>query len=57
MNIDYTKLNNRIVEQAHEAGKTFFALSEVQKQELLQGKVERAKALVQNRDPYFTIED
>jgi isopenicillin N synthase-like dioxygenase len=57
MKIDYTKLNNRIVEQAHEASKTFFALDENQKEELFRGKVERAEALLKSRDIYHTMED
>ena len=57
MNIDYTKLNNRIVEQAHEASRTFFALDKDQKEELFRGKIERARALLQSRDVYHTIED
>ena len=57
MNIDYTKLNHRIVEQAHEASRTFLALNEDQKEELFRSKVERARALLQSRHVYHTVKD
>jgi hypothetical protein len=57
MTIDYSKLNDRIVEQAKEAAKAYFTLSEDQKAELFQNKIERAKAMLKSRDVYIQIED
>jgi isopenicillin N synthase-like dioxygenase len=57
MTIDYSKLNNRIVEQAQEASRSYFTLSEDQKQELFRNKVERAKAMLKSREIYLQIED
>ena len=57
MTIDYSKLNDRIVEQAKEAAKSYFTLSEDQKAELFQNKIERAKAMLKSRDVYVQIED
>jgi hypothetical protein len=57
MTIDYSKLNDRIVEQAKEAAKSYFTLSEDQKAELFQNKIERAKAMLKSRDIYIQIED
>jgi hypothetical protein len=57
MTIDYSKLNDRIVEQAKESAKAYFALSEDQKAELFQNKIERAKAMLKSRDVYVQIED
>jgi hypothetical protein len=57
MNIDYTKLNDRIVKQATEiAG---FTLSEEQKQQLFKNKIERAALMLKSReqDVYHQIED
>jgi hypothetical protein len=50
MNIDYTKLNERIIEQAVLAAKSHYDLSAEQKAELLQGKFNRARAMLQARD-------
>jgi len=57
MTIDYSKLNDRIVEQAKEAAESYFTLSEDQKAELFQNKIERAKAMLKSRDVYVQIED
>ena len=58
MTIDYSKLNDRIVEQAKESAKTYFTLSEDQKAQLFQNKIERAKAMLNLRDQvYHQIED
>ena len=63
MKIDYTKLNNRIVEQAQEASRVYFSLTEDQKEELFQNKLRRAEAMIKSRDlvrplsEYITIED
>jgi hypothetical protein len=57
MTIDYSKLNDRIVEQAKEAAKSYFTLSEDQKAELFQNKIERAKTMLKSRDIYIQLED
>ena len=41
MNIDYKKLNDRIVDQAYKS--STFILDEEQKHQLIQGKIERAR--------------
>ena len=56
MNIDYTKLNKRIVEQAVESAKTHYELTEEQKQRLFQNKIERAKAMLAGRDNTFKLD-
>ena len=53
MTIDYSKLNNRIVEQAVTASKMFFALTEEQKKRLFQNKVDRAQAMINSRDQVY----
>jgi isopenicillin N synthase-like dioxygenase len=53
MTIDYTKLNDRIVEQAVTASKTFFALNEEQKKRLFQNKFDRAQAMIDSRDRVY----
>jgi hypothetical protein len=57
MNIDYTKLNDRIVKQATDI--PGFTLSEEQKQQLFKNKIERATAMLRSReqDVYHQIED
>jgi hypothetical protein len=57
MTIDYSKLNDRIVEQAQKAASAYFTLSEDQKAQLFQNKIERAKAMLKSRDVYIQIED
>lgn len=57
MTIDYSKLNDRIVEQANQATKTYFTLSEDQKAELFHNKIERARAMLKSREVYVQIED
>jgi hypothetical protein len=58
MTIDYSKLNDRIVEQAKEASRAYFTLSEEQKAELFQNKINRAEAMLKTRDQvYHQIED
>ena len=52
MNIDYTKLNKRIVEQAHEASRTFFALNEDQKAELFRNRIDRARVMLRAREQF-----
>lgn len=58
MNIDYTKLNDRIVKQATDI--PGFTLSEEQKQQLFKNKIDRAEAMLKSRDNdvvYLQIED
>ncbi len=58
MNIDYTKLNDRIVKQATDI--PGFTLSEEQKQQLFKNKIDRAEAMLKSRDKdvvYLQIED
>ena len=57
MTIDYSKLNDRIVEQANKAAASYFTLSEDQKAELFHSKIERAKAMLKSRDVYIQLED
>jgi hypothetical protein len=58
MTIDYSKLNDRIVEQANQAATSYFTLSEDQKVELFHNKIERARTMLKLRDPvYHQIED
>jgi hypothetical protein len=57
MDIDYTKLNDRIVEQAVLAAKSHYSLTEEEKQDLFKNKIERARAMLQSRDPSFQIKD
>jgi hypothetical protein len=57
MKIDYTKLNDRIVEQAYELSN--MTLSEELKTRLFQDKIRRATEMIQARDRvvYHQIED
>lgn len=58
MNIDYTKLNDRIVKQATDI--PGFTLNEEQKQQLFKNKIDRAEAMLKSRDKdivYLQIED
>ena len=58
MTIDYSKLNDRIVEQANQAAWAHFRLSDDQKSELFHNKIERARTMLKLRDPvYHQIED
>ena len=57
MKIDYTKLNDRIVEQAFDVSR--MTLSEELKTRLFQDKIRRATEMIQARDRvvYHQIED
>ena len=61
MTIDYTKLNDRIVEQAYDVSTAFLNKKQVQK--LFQNKIDRAQEMLRGRDVvkpltvYHTIED
>jgi hypothetical protein len=56
MDIDYKKLNDRIVKQAYEASDAF--LTEAQLQKLFQNKIDRARQMIEARDAvYHQIED
>ncbi len=57
MTIDYSKLNDRIVEQANQAAASYFTLSADQKAELFHNKIERARAMLRSRDVYVQIKD
>ena len=47
MKIDYTKLNDRVVQQAYDA--TTAVLTEAQKQKLFQNKIDRAEQMITAR--------
>lgn len=49
MTIDYSKLNDRIVEQAIAASKTFYGLTKEQKKQLFQNKIDRARVALEAR--------
>ena len=51
MDIDYTKLNDRIVKQAWNASTAF--LTEAQKQRLFQNKIDRAEQMIQARTSVY----
>ena len=57
MKIDYTKLNDRVVEQAYELSN--MTLSEELKTRLFQDKIRRAAEMIQARNSvvYHQIED
>lgn len=57
MKIDYTKLNDRVVEQAYELSN--MTLSEELKIRMFQDKIRRATEMIQARDRvvYHQIED
>lgn len=57
MEIDYTKLNDRIVKQAWNASSAF--LTEAQKQKLFQNKIDRAAIMLKARAEFdrLTRED
>jgi hypothetical protein len=56
MDIDYTKLNDRIVKQAWEVGN--LVLTNEMKVRLFQNKIDRAKEMLETRDTvYHQIED
>ena len=57
MEIDYTKLNDRIVKQAWNATSAF--LTEAQKQKLFQNKIDRAAIMLKARTEFdrLTRED
>lgn len=57
MTINYSKLNDRIVEQAKEASRAYYILTDDQKAQLFQNKIERAKAMLKTREVYHQIED
>lgn len=58
MKIDYSKLNDRIVEQAITASKTFYGLTEEQKKQLFQNKIDRARSMIESRDlVYYQIKE
>jgi hypothetical protein len=60
MNINYDKLNKRIVEQAEQATKAS-ELSPTDFRQIVEAKIARAESMIQARkvvaDAYFQIED
>lgn len=54
MSIDYTKLNDRIVEQAYDVSSAF--LTEAQKQRLFQNKIDRASAMIRAQEQFRRME-
>jgi hypothetical protein len=54
MTIDYTKLNDRVVKQAYDASAAF--LTEAQKQQLFQNKIDRAAAMIRAQEQFRRME-
>ena len=54
MSIDYTKLNDRVVEQAYDVSTAF--LTEAQKQKLFQNKIDRAVAMIGAKEQFRRLE-
>ena len=54
MSIDYTKLNDQIVRQAYDHTSAF--LTEVQKQQLFQNKIDRAAAMIRAQEQIRRME-
>ena len=50
MTIDYTKLNNQVVQQAYDASSAF--LTEAQRQRLFQNKIDRATAMIRAQEQF-----
>ena len=57
MDIDYSKLNDRIVKQAYDASTAF--LTDAQVQKLFQNKIDRARVMLNAREQFdrLTKED
>ena len=55
MSIDYTKLNDRIVEQAYDVSSAF--LTEAQKQRLFQNKIDRASAMIRAQEQFKRLSE
>ena len=54
MSIDYTKLNDRIVQQAYDVSSAF--LSEAQVRKLFQNKIDRATAMIRAQEQFRRME-
>jgi len=54
MSIDYTKLNDQIVQQAYDHTSAF--LTESQKQKLFQNKIDRAAAMIRAQEQFRRME-
>jgi hypothetical protein len=54
MSIDYTKLNDRIVNQAYDVSSAF--LTEAQKKKLFQNKIDRAAAMIRSQEQFRRME-
>ena len=54
MTIDYTKLNERIVQQAYDVSSAF--LNEAQVRKLFQNKIDRAVAMIRAQEQFRRME-
>jgi len=54
MSIDYKKLNDAIVKQAYDVSSAF--LTEAQKQQLFQNKIDRASAMIRAQEQFRRME-
>lgn len=54
MSIDYEKLNDQIVKQAWDYSSAF--LTEAQKQQLFQNKIDRASAMIRAQEQFRRME-
>jgi hypothetical protein len=54
MSIDYSKLNDQIVKQAYDHTSAF--LTEAQKQQLFQNKIDRASAMIRAQEQFRRME-
>lgn len=54
MSIDYTKLNDRVVKQAFDYSTAF--LTEDQKRQLFQNKIDRASAMIRAQEQFRRLE-
>lgn len=54
MTIDYTKLNDRIVQQAYDVSSAF--LTETQVKKLFQNKIDRAAAMIRAQEQFRRLQ-
>jgi hypothetical protein len=55
MTIDYTKLNDQIVQQAYDASSAF--LTEAQVRKLFQNKIDRAAAMIRAQEQFRRLSE
>lgn len=55
MSIDYTKLNDRIVQQAYDVSSAF--LTETQVRKLFQNKIDRATAMIRAQEQFKQLSE